>query len=204
MTASPRTARPFVVGSLVGLVILALLVAFAVLLPKATAGPVDLPDTLPGGLRAVELEADDVTGENADAAADLAERQRGINESGAELLEELFDAPAQIRTYQDESLETQVTITVVEQPAGPFLPNGPPFDPSYVNFERNITDLVSAGDGVCARYYEQPVPEGQEIPDGESPAAIQCQVGSGNATYQLYGRGLDADEAVELLDGLAD
>lgn len=190
-------------GLVGGLVVLALLVVFAVLLPQATGGPESLPDTLPGGLTAVD-DVDDVPEAERAQAEDFAERQRGINDSGAEELEELFGAPAKVRSYYDQENDRQVTVTVVDTEAGPFLPNGPPFDASYLDLERNVSELVKSGDGVCALYYQEAVPEGQEItPDQEEPQAIQCQVGANGATYQLYGRGLDAEEAVEILDGLA-
>lgn len=206
MTDSARGSRPFVLGLVGGIVVLGLLVAFTVLLPKSGGGAADsLPDTLPGGLRAADLVRDQDDAEQQGRAEEFAERQGEVNESGQEQLEELFDAPAAVRTYQDEQFERQVTITVVEKAAGPFLPNGPPFDPSFVDLERNVSELVSVGDGVCALYFQQAVPEGEEIPeDQEQPQALQCQVGAGGTTYQLFGQGLSADEAVEILDGLAD
>ncbi|WP_193609470.1 hypothetical protein [Nocardioides lijunqiniae] len=206
MTDSARGSRPFVLGLVGGIVVLALLFAFTVLLPKSGGGEPDaLPDSLPGGLRASDVARDQDSAEQQGRAEDFAERQRGVNESGAEQLEELFDAPAAVRTYQDEQFQRQATITVVETGAGPFLPNGPPFDPAFVDLERNVSDLVKVGDGVCALYYQQPVPEGQDVPaDQDQPQALQCQLGADGATYQLFGRGLDADEAVEILEGLAD
>ncbi|WP_134740142.1 hypothetical protein [Nocardioides sp. 503] len=204
MTDSARGSRPFVLGLVGGIVVLGLLVAFTVLLPKSGgADPDALPDSLPGGLRASDLVRDQDDAEQQARAEDFAERQGDINESGAEQLEDLFDAPAVVRTYQDEQFERQVTITVVETAAGPFLPNGPPLDPSYLDLERNVSELVSVGDGVCALYYQQPVPKGQAVPDDEQPQALQCQVGAGGATYQLFGQGLDADAAVDILDDLA-
>jgi hypothetical protein len=202
VTASSRDSRPLLVGLVGGLVVLGLLVAFAVLLPATGNEPDDLPDSLPGGLRAVDLVAEEADGD--EQTADFARRQRGISASGEERLEELFDAPVQVRSYQDEALEGQATITVIETESGPFLPNGPPYDPTYLDLERNVTDLVSVGDGVCALYWQQPVPEGTEIEaDQEEPQALQCQLGADGVTYQFYGRGVTPEEAVDLLEGLA-
>ena len=92
----------------------------------------------------------------------------------------------------------------IETAPGPFLPNGPPFDPSFLELERNVTDLVSVGDGVCALYWQQPVPKGAEIEgDQEDPQALQCQLDADEVTYQFYGRGVSPEDAVEILADLA-
>lgn len=205
MTATsdrPSSApSPALLGLLVGLVLLAVIVAFAVLLPRAgetSSGA--LPDTLPGGLTATDV-VDETLGDPAEAQ-EFATVQADLVASAEVRLQELYDVPAHVRTYRDPERGVQVTVLVVEQAAGPFVPDGPPVDPSLLGYARNLTDLVTVGDGTCSLIWQQPVAAGEPItvPD---PQAVKCQVGGAESTYQLIGVGITAEEAVEILDGLA-
>ncbi|GEP38619.1 hypothetical protein NPS01_22820 [Nocardioides psychrotolerans] len=187
-------------GVLVGLVLLVAVVAFAVLLPRAHGSvDTDLPRTLPGGLTATDV-LDDSQADPA-AAQEFADQQRELMASAEDRLEAVYDVPAHARTYQDPERGAQVTVMVVEQAAGPFVPDGPPVDPSLLGNARNQTDLVEVGDGTCSLIWQQPVPAGEPITEPD-PQAVKCQVGGEDSTYQLIGVGITAQEAVELLEGL--
>lgn len=206
MTATssrPSSARtPALVGVLVGVVLLAAMVAFAVLLPKAGASSTGaLPDTLGEGLTATDL-VDDSQGDPA-AAQEFADLQGDLMASAADRLESVYDVPADARTYQDAERGVQVTVLVVDGAAGPFVPDGPPVDPSLLGNARNQTDLVGVGEGTCSLIWQEAVPAGQPISEPD-PQAVKCQLGSEERTYQLIGVGVTAQEAMELLEGLLD
>ncbi len=44
--------------------------------------------------------------------------------------------------------------------------------------------------------------DGQPVDDSADPAAVQCQVGDGARTLEIFGSGLTADEAVDILESL--
>ncbi|WP_341924026.1 hypothetical protein [Nocardioides psychrotolerans] len=194
------SSTPAVLGVLVGLVLLAAVVAFAVLLPRAHgSADTDLPATLPGGLTATDV-LDESQGDPA-AAQDFADQQRELMASAEDRLEAVYDVPAHARTYQDPERGVQVTVMVLEQAAGPFVPDGPPVDPSLLGNARNQTDLVQVGEGTCSLIWQQPVPAGEPITEPD-PQAVKCQVGGDESTYQLIGVGITAQEGVEILEGL--
>ena len=210
MTATssrPSSARtPALVGVLVGVVLLAAMVAFAVLLPKAGASSTGaLPDTLGEGLTATDLVDDSQGGAQTDPAAaqEFADLQGDLMSSAADRLESVYDVPADARTYQDAERGVQVTVLVVDGAAGPFVPDGPPVDPSLLGNARNQTDLVGVGEGTCSLIWQEAVPAGQPISEPD-PQAVKCQLGSEERTYQLIGVGVTAQEAMELLEGLVD
>ena len=94
-------------------------------------------------------------------------------------------------------------MTVLDRSPGLFDPHGPPIDPELLQLERSIYELRRVGDAVCDLYWQQVVPEGQPIDDKVGPAAVQCQLGDGDRTLEIFGSGLSAEEAVEILESLA-
>lgn len=214
-TSSVRTA---LLGLVAGLVLLALVGGFAIGLPKvegdesagATASSVPaLPDTLPGGLRAVELvaaEAAKGSGDAATQAQQFLSQQKGISGSAVDALKKQYDAPVALRAYQGEGAQaqTQLTITVIGAAAGPFLPQGPVPDPESYGVARGAYSLVDIGDGRCSLAWSQQVPKGQQIDPAELPASVYCQVGVGDRTYLAIGNGLSGEQVVKVLDGLAE
>lgn len=213
-TSSVRTA---LLGLVAGLVLLALVGGFAIGLPKvegdestgATASSVPaLPDTLSNGLRAVELVAAEEakgSGDTATQAQDFLSRQKAISGSAVEALEKQYDAPVALRAYQGENAQaqTQLTITVIGAPAGPFLPQGPVPDPKSYGVERGAYSLVDIGDGRCSLAWSQPVPQGQQVDPAEVPSSVYCQVGAGGRTYLAIGNGFTGEQVVKVLDDLA-
>lgn len=193
---SERSAAP--IGVALGVVLLGAVAAFGIALPKATddeaakAEEIVLPDELPHGL----VAQDQLGGPDA-------ERYASAQESGAEGLEDIYGAAAALRGYASEDGSVQVTITVLDRAPGLFDPHGPPIDPALLELERSVYELRRVGDAVCDLYWQQPVPEGQAIDEAVDPAALQCQLGEGDRTYELFGSGLSVDEAVEVLESLA-
>ena len=47
------------------------------------------------------------------------------------------------------------------------------------------------------------VPEGEDVPD-EDPVGVQCQLGADGRTYWLDGTGVSVDDAVDILEEIAD
>jgi len=183
-TGPESTSRPPVVPIVLGVLLVAAVIAAALVVERATDGDLDLPDTLAGGLRADrELPA----------AAVVAERN----------LEETLDATVTLATYRDDKGEGGVTLTVIDAQAGPFAPDGPQPAPEALGLERARTELVREGDTVCRLAWGKSVAEGDTPPD-KDPVAVYCQLGADGRTYWLNGRGISVDDAVEILDDVTD
>jgi hypothetical protein len=194
-----------VAGVLTGAVLLGAVAAFGIALPKATgdddtetASEIVLPDTLPHGLVAEDVADEDGGAEGEEYAGRVAE----IQKSAIDGLEEIFGDAAAIRGYASDDGSVQATVTVLDRAPGLFDPHGPPIDPELLQLERSIYELRRVGDAVCDLYWQQVVPEGQPIDDAAAPAAVQCQLGDGERTLELFGSGLSAEDAVEILESL--
>lgn len=196
---SERAAGP--IGVLLGLVLLGAVAAFAIGLPQATedttaeADPVELPDELPHGLVAEDRL------EGGAPEEEYADRVAAIQDSAVDGLEEIYDAPAAVRGYASADRSVQVTVTVLDRAPGLFDPHGPPIDPKLLELERSVYDLRPVGDAVCALRWQQTVAEGQPVDDAD-PSSVQCQLGDGDRTLELFGSGLSAEAAVEILESL--
>jgi hypothetical protein len=181
---SERTSRPPVVPLILGLLLVAAVIAAAMAIERATDGDVDLPDTVAGG-----LVADSALPE----AAVSAERE----------LEETLDETVTLGTYRDRDGERSATITVVDAEAGPFAPDGPQPVPESLGLARAATELVRDGDVLCQVAWATTLSEGDEVPD-EDPVAVFCQLGADGRTYWLNGRDLSVDLAVDILEDVRD
>ncbi|KQP63398.1 hypothetical protein ASF47_14970 [Nocardioides sp. Leaf285] len=211
VTTTPTIARTRVAGVVLGAVLLALMVVFAVVLPRIDSGAEELsgadsvaalPDELPGGLRALDLGVEAPEGQDPAQAEELTQRQTELQESAGERLSEVFDAPAEVRIYADEALQRQAAVAVVGVPAGLFIPGALPVDPALLDLARSSTELERVGDAVCQLTYGQNVPAGQPVPE-DDPAGVTCQLGAEGTTYWIQGGGITAEEAVAVLDDLA-
>jgi hypothetical protein len=194
-----------VAGVLTGAVLLGAVAAFGIALPKATgdddtetASEIVLPDTLPHGLVAEDVADEGGGAEGEEYAGRVAE----IQKSAIDGLEEIFGDAAAIRGYASDDGSVQATVTVLDRAPGLFDPHGPPIDPELLQLERSIYELRRVGDAVCDLYWQQVVPEGQPVDDAVAPAAVQCQLGDGERTLELFGSGLSAEDAVEILESL--
>jgi hypothetical protein len=183
-TDSAPASRPSVVAMLLGLVVVAAVLAGALAIEQATDNDLDLPDSLPGGLRADEPLPD--------AAVD----------AGREL-EATLDETVALRTYVDAGREINVTLTVIDAEAGPFAPDGPQPMPEALGLERAGTELVEDDGVLCRLAWGRTVVDGDELPDAD-PVGVFCQLGAHGRTYWLNGRGVSVDDAVEILESVAD
>lgn len=209
---APTAARSRIVGVVLGVAGLLALVVLAVVLPRISGGSatgseesssgvtgepteVVLPPTVPG-YALVEAE-DDTPG-----AADLTARL----DSAEELVEQTYDVPVTVGLYNgDEGAQDMRTavVTAATAPAGLFLPSGPAPDPELLGLERNQAELVRVGEAVCNVVYGEPVPAGQPVDESVPPGGVQCQLTSGDVTFQVDGSAMTAEEATALLEALA-
>ena len=208
MTAVPSSQRTALLGLTGGAVALVLVGGFAIGLPKAAddASTSALPDKLPMGLTAVEVLAQeqvDSKGDQASQAQQFLDEQGAIQGSAVDALKKQYDAPVELRAYQTADLQSQLTITEIGAPAGPFLPQGPVPDPKTYGYARGAYSLEKIGDAICSLAWSAPVPEGQAIDDTEKPSSVYCQLAAGDVTYYAIGNGFTGQEAVDVLDSLA-
>lgn len=212
MTSS--STRTGILGLAGGVVALALVGGFAIGLPKADGGDTAmtasqlpaLPDTLPQGLTAVEVLAQqqvDTQGSQADQAQQFLDEQGKIQGSAVDALKQQYDAPVELRAYQTSDLKSQLTVTVIGTSAGPFLPQGPVPDPATYGYARGAYSLDTIGDAVCSLAWSQPVPQGQQVDPAEVPSSVYCQLGHGDTTYYAIGNGFTGQQTVDILDSLA-
>lgn len=196
---SERSAGP--VGVLLGVVLLGAVAAFGIALPEATGeeeksadeqDEIVLPDKLPHGLVAQD-----------DLDTEVAARYEAAQQSGAEGLEEVFGVPAAVRGYAAKGGQVQVTITVLDQAPGLFDPHGPPIAPEVLGLERSVYELRRVGDAVCDLFWQETVPQGQPIDESIDPAAVQCQLGDGDRTIEMFASGLSLSDATDVLESLA-
>lgn len=208
--AATRSSRVPIIGAALGVVVLLLLVLLAVVLPRLVEGAaaetgsegrsadpdaatIELPGDLPGFVR-VDDGAEGV-------AQDLQERLT----SAEEQLADVYGVPVSVALYSGEDPASQISgvVTALQAPAGLFLPTGPAPDPGLLGLARNTAALVTVDDGLCNVVYGQAVPEGQEVDDSVPPGSVQCQLTSGEVTYQVDGSGMTAQQAVALLEEIA-
>ncbi|WP_137292333.1 hypothetical protein [Nocardioides dongxiaopingii] len=205
MSASSRST---LLAAVVGLLLLGGLVVFATSLPDgdaassdqdAAAGPIDLPDELPGGLLA--LDGDDLPEELTAQLTDLDQLQGQEDSAGARLTE-VFGVPSAFRIYAAVDQSSVAQVTAVDKAPGVFLPDFPPIDPELIELTRPAVELVDAGDALCVVTWGQAVPAGQEVDETAPPQSLRCQQGAGERTYEIFGQGMTVDAAVEALDAL--
>ncbi len=194
---SEESAGP--IGVVLGVALLGAVAAFGIALPKITgddeepeaAAEIVLPDELPHGL---------VAQDNLDT--EVAARYETAQNSGADGLQDIYDVPAAVRGYASEDGSAQATITVLDQAPGLFDPHGPPIDPAVLGLERSIYELRRVGDAVCDLFWQEPVQEGQPVDESIDPAALQCQLGDGDRTIELFGSGLTLEQGIDVLESL--
>lgn len=212
MRDNPRTT---VVSAVLGVVLLGGVFGFAVVLPELidepqaepTSGesdlaPVELPDELPPGFVAIDLGTlpETVTGADFDVQ-DVVTQQDSISEG----LEETFGVPGKIRYYAAEDGMSGASVTVLDKAPGLFLVNSVPVDPAVVGLARLPSELVKVDDAVCELSWGEngAVPEGQPVDTTQVPAAVRCQIGEGERTYEVTGQGITLDATVAIAQDLA-
>jgi hypothetical protein len=185
-------------GVLLGVILLGLLAAFAVLLPEATgADEVELPDALPGGWVAADLAPPADSDVDTEAIKGVTDYIRGVYAG-------VYDDPVAFRAYTDSDLSTFAVVTVFTSGGGAFGPPNGMADPEAAGVEHAATELVRPDeDVVCVVSYE-PVPSGEGTEGSQTPLGVSCQLPSGEHTIQLATSGLGVDETVELVHDVED
>lgn len=198
---APPPRRLPVVALVLGLVLVAAVVAVGLLVERATDDELELPDRLDGGFHATDTgEGFDV---DADTAANLADREGERDELLSDALSEVLDADARVRSYADADLEEHATLTVVDAEAGPVNPGGAIVgDPEWLGLERAPTELVREDDAVCQVSWGETVPDGEDVPD-DAPLSVTCQLGADGRTYWLTAQQMEVSEVVDVLEDVA-
>lgn len=183
----------------VGLVLLGLMAAFAIGLPKTAdaeeAEPqveLSLPDTLPGGYAAADLPESFADGELAEQADQIAQQQADSTEYGNEVLPEVLGHPAVTRSYVAEGTEA-VFVQVFAAEGGALAPNSLT-DPSTTGGAGGLT-MENVDGAACVLSYGQ-----SESQDGAlgDPTSTQCQLSEDGLTVQVQSNQVDAEALVEL------
>jgi hypothetical protein len=206
-TPTDAGRTPTWVGILLGLLVLGLMAAFAIGLPKAHGdeGGEDsaeeltlvLPDTLPGGYVASDDPAAFADGELADQADDIAKQEEASRTYGDQVLPDVLGNAAVTRTYVAEGTGA-VFVQAFQSTGGSFAPNSIP-DPASSGGQAG-TEMVKVGAGACILSYGQAQAEGQAPP----VAFSQCQVTHGEVTVQIGSSAVAAEELVAAADDLID
>jgi hypothetical protein len=167
-------------GVILGVLLLALAAVFAVGLPKLhDEGDIALPDTLPGGYTATDLDKAyrGAPGATAEKISQASASERSARSYGDKAM-----AAAGItgvtRTYVDKSLSSPVIVQVFRAAGGAFAP----FefsDPKSAQAGQDVKRLVRKGDVVCI---ENGTADGN---GGLQPAYVQCQESQGGLTVQV-------------------
>jgi hypothetical protein len=193
-----------VVAILLGLLLLGLVAAFAIGLPKAQGDEVDaetltltltLPGTLPGGYVASDDPDAFKDGQLADQADEIAKQEKANREYGNTVLPDALGTAAETRTYVVNGTEA-VFVQAFQSEGGAFAPNSVP-DPANTGGQA-ATEVKAVGDGACILTYGQAQAEGQAPP----VAFTQCQVSQGEVTVQIGSSAVAADDLVGVADDL--
>ena len=202
-------------GLVVGLLLLAAVVFFAVILPRVDAAPegsdsaasgevsgdpVALPDALPFGL--VAQDTGRLPTPPGAEAAEFQGQLKDFQDNAVEGYDDLFGVGAAFRIYASEDGSRQALVTVLDKEPGLFAPDGPPVDSEVAGVARPATQLVREGDAICAINWGQPVAVGQAVPEG-NPVLARCQLGDGGRTWEMAASGMPAADIVSTLDALA-
>ena len=195
------------VGLALGVVLLGLVAAFAIALPKAadadegaeepaaSTGPLTLPDTLPGGFTAADLP-EAFTGDYAARADEISKTQEAAREHGDQVLADVLGAPAVTRTYASEDLHA-VFVQGFRAAGGAFAPDSLP-DPATAQGQP-VPELVAVGDGACI-VTRQAAQAGAAVDPTAPPTYAQCQVSEGELTVQVGAQNLEAEDMVDIAD----
>ncbi|MBZ5740432.1 hypothetical protein [Nocardioides mangrovi] len=193
------------VGIALGIVLLGLVAAFAIGLPKAVGdtadaepAPVTLPDELPGGYPAADDPAAFKDSDYADQAEDIAKQQKAATDYGNDVLPDALGHPAATRTYVADGT-TPVFVQVFRADGGAFAPETM-VDPTTSQGQGGTT-MEAVGDGACILTYGQSQTDGTDVGD---PSTIQCQISRDGLTVQIEASGMKADDIVDTGDALLD
>lgn len=189
------------IGIVLGVLILTSMVLFSVVLPEATADedatgspePVSLtlPDTLPGGYAAADLESSFTDGELADQAEAIAKQQAGSTDYGNEVLPDVLGTSAVTRSYVVNGTEA-VFVQAIQAEGGALAPSSLT-DPETTAGSGGIT-MEKVGDGVCI------LTIGASQQGMPAQTSSQCQVTRDGVTVQLSSDTVTAEDLMDLAD----
>lgn len=220
-----RISRATVVGSVVGVLALAVLIGYAVGLPKAVGGDdgratstapslPTLPDRLDARLVAMAAVSPDDFGftpqQNQQVARAIGRASAQQDAAASKKLSELYGTPAVVRYYarpEDvvKALHTgdavsSVAVTVLAAPPGLVLPSGPvTADEAMIGHY----DLTKVHGHQCAAVFQGAQPKTPVSP--ATPASYklaECRDTAGGLTYDVFGSGVSLDQVVGYLDEL--
>lgn len=184
-----------------GVLLLALVAAFAIGLPRLTEeqppGDVSLPDTLPGGWTALAL----VGGPKGTDPAQYAAQQTRAVSYVNKVLGGVYAKPTGFQAYINDARDNLVTLTIFDAAGGAFAPPNGVADPKLLGLDRAPVELTREGDAVCIASYQSAAQSGQ-APQGDpdQPLSVSCQTTRSAQTVQLGSQGLSVAETVALLD----
>lgn len=201
-TPSPSTTRWL--GILAGVAVLALLVVFAVLLPRTTDGagaeePLGLPDTLPGGYVAADLDRAFAGQYDEDQAETLSGRQASAREHADDVLGEVYDHAAASRTYASEDLSQAVFVQAFRAAGGAFAPEMIS-EEGAGSTGAATQELVREGDAVCIVQRQAVDPAAGAPADADTPSYVECQRSEGELTVQATASSIAPEDLVALVD----
>lgn len=211
MTTSTSSSRTSTwIGIAVGVVLLGLMAAFAIGLPKAAdaadaadsegAAPeaieLTLPDTLPGGYSAADLAESFTDGELAEQAEEIAKQQAASTEYGNEVLPDVLGHPAVTRSYVAEGSKA-VFVQVFQAEGGALAPNSLT-DPASTGGAGGLT-MENIDGAACIVGYGQ----SQDGSLGD-PTSTQCQLSQDGLTVQVQSNQVLGEDLVALAHGILD
>jgi hypothetical protein len=195
-----------VVAILAGLVLLGLVAAFAIGLPKATGDEgsgaastpdhITMPDSIPGGYQAADVAASFAGGQLAGQAKQIAAQQQASTDYANKVLPQVLGAPAASRSYVLDGTKA-VFVQAFAAAGGAFAPSSLS-DPATTNGGGGRT-MKAVGDGVCILTYGQ-AQAGAPAP--ANPGDSQCQVSRDGLTVQIEAGDMDPAELVKAADAL--
>ena len=192
------------VGIAVGLILLGLVAAFAIGLPKAAdeesdpqPAPLALPAELPGGYAAADVAAS-FEGTDLESQGDaIAKSQTEVTTYSNKVLPDVLGRPAVARTYVAPDGQTPVYVEAFRAEGGALAPQ------TLLNPNASTaggSTMTQIGDAACVLFYGQ----SQTGAAATDPSAVQCQISQDGTTVQIQGSGIDAQDLVEAADGLLD
>ncbi|WGL52943.1 hypothetical protein P5P86_03745 [Nocardioides sp. BP30] len=185
-------------GIAIGAVVLALVVVFAVLLPKAQGDEADtsriaLPSSLPGGYKAADNASAwkgnaNVAGNEAQVAAQV----KAEIAFGNAALKKTTGGGFGNRIYIKGASEIYF-VQAFRAAGGAFSP-GELSDPSKLQQGTSVQQLIKTGDATC-------IVDGTTGTGGQvTPSETQCQVSKGDLTIQVMAPSVAASDVAKVAD----
>ena len=195
MQTSPASQRAAGIG--LGAVVLALLAALAIGLPKALGdtGLPSLPDKLPGGW----VAGDTLTEDEVPAGAENVLAQLDQLDYIDQVYGEVYDTTPEFRVYTDATLQRYAAVTVYAGEGGAFGPGQGVFEGSTIGLAQDPVQVERRGETLCVLTYPA-APAGQPSTEANLPTSVNCQAPAGGNTVAVNVSGVDVDDAFGLVD----